>query len=232
MIGGVSVTQPTPVATAPESTVEVMRTLVRAYAERPDVREVAVVGNAPLEPDALRAGHIDACDLVIRCSSFVLDRPAGAAVVGRRTHVVVVHRGLRASPDAFDSYRERLYLLAEPGRLHWEPDGRPACWPADLGVVPVPNREIILPLCDALELPSRAEPSWPTTGLIASWIARTLFPDATLHVAGFSMIDDPDQTEWQRAWGGSGAVGAEHRIYAEGRLLRSWINAGEVRWLR
>jgi hypothetical protein len=233
MIGGVSVTQPTTVMIAAESTVEVLRTLVLAYAERPDVRELAVVGNAPVEPDPLRADRIDSCDLVIRCSSFVVDGPGGApAVVGRKTHVVLVHRGLRASPDAFHSYRDRLYLLAEPGRLHWEHDGRPASWPADLGVVPVPNREITLPLCDALGLPSRAEPSWPTTGVTAAWIARMLFPDATLHLAGFSMIDDPDQTEWHHAWGGPRAVRAEHRLDAEARLLRSWIDSGEALWLR
>ena len=65
------------------STVDYLRALVRAYARTPDVSSVAVIGNAPLEPSAERAAAIDACDVVFRCNSFVLDTPPRAAAAGR-----------------------------------------------------------------------------------------------------------------------------------------------------
>lgn len=217
---------------APGAAVEVMRGLVRSYARRPDVRSVAVVANAPLEPSAGRAAAIDACDLVIRCNSLVLDDPQRAPVVGRRVDVVVFNRLLRAAPRVFDSYRERLYLMVEPGAVHHAANRRPARWPADLGHFVVPNREITLPLSDALDLDTRGERVWPTTGLMSVWIAMTLFPDADLTITGFSMIDDPTQTEWSHEWGDSCAVGPEHRIEPEGRLLASWTSSGRVALLR
>lgn len=213
------------------STLDVMRDLVRAYAASPQVRSIAVVGNAPAEPDDARADAIDACDAVFRCNSFVLDEPGQPRAHGRRTNVVLFNRALRASPRVFDRYRERLYLMVEPGRLHWEPDFRPGWWPEDLGLLPVPNREVTLPLSQALGLPSREESVWATTGLMSAWIARTLFPDADLLLTGFSMVTDRQQTEWQHAWGDSCPVGAEHRIEPEGMLLQSWIAAGTARWL-
>jgi hypothetical protein len=230
MIGGVSVISALPART-PESTLEVMRAMVQAYAERPDVRRTAVVANAPLEPDPQRAADIDGCDVVIRCNSFVLDEPGAPAAVGRKVHVVVFNRALRAAPRVFDSYRDRLYLMVEPGRLHWEPDFRPRWWPDDLGQLLVPNREITIPLSDALGLPSRTKPVWATTGVMSAWIALTLFPDAELTLAGFSMIDHPDQDKWEHAWGDSCPVGPEHRIGPEGTLLRSWIDQGRARRL-
>lgn len=205
--------------------------LVRAYAARPEVNQIAIVGNAPLGPSTERASHIDACDLVFRCNSFILDRPGAPAQQGRRVDVVVFNRGLRATPFSFGSYRDRLYLMVEPGRLHWEPDVQPDWWPADLGVVPVPNREVTLPLSDALGLPSRTEAVWATTGLLAAWIAAVLFPRAELLLAGYSMLDKPHQRTWEHAWGDTCIVGPEHRIDAEGRLLRSWVDIGRARLL-
>lgn len=122
-----------------------MVSLLQAYADRPDPQSVAVVGNQPLEPDPARAEAIDSCDLVIRVNGFVCDEPGGPPTVGARTHVVVFNRALRATKWVFTNYRSRLYLMVEPGRLHWEPEDIPQWWPADLGFVPVSNREVTLP---------------------------------------------------------------------------------------
>jgi hypothetical protein len=146
--------------------------------------------------------------------------------------VVVFNRALRATRWVFRDYRDRLYLMVEPGRLHWEPEGIPGWWPADLGFVPVSNREVTLPLSDALGLPTREEPVWATTGTMAAWIARTSYPDAELILTGFSFIDDPMQTSWQHAAGDSCIVGPEHKIAAEGRLLDSWTQTSRTRLLR
>ena len=83
-----------------------------------------------------------------------------------------------------------------------------------------------MPLSDALGLPSRTEPVWSTTGVMAAWMAHTLFPERELKLAGFSMIDDREQTHWEHAWGDSVVVGREHRIGPEGALLESWIPSG------
>jgi hypothetical protein len=217
--------------TVHSSTLDVMRDLVGSYASAAEVRTMAVVGNAPLEPSVARAEAIDAADVVFRCNSFVLDEPGEPPAHGRKVDVVVFNRGLRASPRVFDSYRERLYLMVEPGRLHWEPDFRPGWWPEDLGMLCVPNREITLPLSEALGLASREEAVWATTGVMSAWIARTLFPEATLLLTGFSMLTDREQEHWHHAWGDSCPVGREHRIEPEGELLQSWISAGQAQWL-
>lgn len=209
-----------------------MRRLLDAYAEQPDPRSVAVVGNMPMAPDAERAKSIDACDLVFRVNGFVLDEPGAPPTVGGRCDVVVFNRGVRATPWVFRDYPERLYLLVEPGRMHWERPELPEWWPADLGCVPVSNREVILPLSDAIGLDSRRDALWATTGTIAAWIARTAYPDAELLLTGYSFIDDPDQTSWQHAAGDSCIVGPEHRIAAEGRLLDSWTRTSTTRLLR
>lgn len=216
----------------PGSALDVMRELVRSYAPRPDIHTVAVVANAPLEPSSERAEAIDACDLVIRCNSLVLDEPGRPAAVGSRVDVVVFNRLLRAAPRVFDSYRDRLYLMVEPGAVHRTANRRPPRWPADLGHFVVPNREITLPLSEALDFATLEEQIWPTTGLMSVWIAMTLFPDAELTITGFSMIDDPTQVEWSHEWGDSCAVGPEHRIEPEGRLLASWMSSGRVALLR
>jgi hypothetical protein len=209
-----------------------LHTLMCAYAERSDVRSVAVVGNQPLPPDPERAAAIDACDLVIRVNGFITDTPDGPPAVGRKTHVVVFNRALRATPYVFADYSRRLYLLVEPGRLHWEPEILPGWWPADLGFVPVSNREVTLPLSDALGLPTRQEGTWSTTGTMAAWIGRTEFPDAELVLTGFSFIDDPHQTSWEHAAGDSCIVGPEHQIAAEARLFNTWTRETSARLLR
>ena len=70
------------------------------------------------------------------------------------------------------------------------------------------------------------------TSTTAAWLAVTLFPDADVRLAGFSFVDQPDQTSWQHQWGDSVAVGPEHRIAAEARLFRSWLDQGRARMLR
>ncbi|EHR48677.1 hypothetical protein SacmaDRAFT_0370 [Saccharomonospora marina XMU15] len=206
--------------------------LIEAYADRPDPRSVAVVGNQPLEPDEQRAKAIDSCDVVFRVNGYVCDEPGAAPTVGCRTHVVVFNRALRATKWVFSNYRSKLYLMVEPGRLHWEPEDIPQWWPPDLGFVPVPNREVTLPLSSAMGLSSREEAAWATTGTMAAWIARTSFPQAELVLSGFSFIDNPEQTSWEHAAGDSCIVGPEHRIALEGRLLESWTRTGNTKLLR
>lgn len=209
-----------------------MGSLIRAYADRPDPRSVAVVGNQPLPPDDQRAKTIDSCDLVFRVNGFVCDEPDGPPTVGSRTHVVVFNRALHATQWVFRDYRSRLYLLVEPGRMHWEPADVPQWWPADLGFVPVSNREVSLPLSEALGQQTLSDGTWATTGTMACWIARTTFPDAELVLSGFSFVDNPEQTTWEHAAGDSCIVGPEHRIAAEGRLLDSWLKQGKTQLLR
>lgn len=209
-----------------------MTSLIQAYADRPDPRSVAVVGNQPLPPDERRAKSIDACDVVFRVNGFVCDEPDGEPAVGSRTHVVVFNRALRATRWVFHDYRSRLYLMVEPGRLHWEPGKVPLWWPANLGFLPVSNREVTLPLSAALGLDTMADGNWATTGTMAAWIARTTFPDADLILSGISFIDDPEQTSWEHAAGDSCPVGPEHRIAAEGALLDSWTKTGKASLLR
>jgi hypothetical protein len=210
-----------------DDALSVLRTLTDAYARRP-VRTVAVVANAPLAPSAERAALIDSCDLVFRINGFALDRAAGTAAAGTRADVVVFNRALRATPWFFRDYRDRLYLLVEPGRLHWEPATLPDWWPADLGFVTVPNREVTIPLSQELGIDSAEDARWATTGTMTAWIARLLYPQAQVHITGFSFIDDPDQTSWEHATGAPCVVGPEHVLARESELLRRWIASGSV----
>ncbi|MPZ81952.1 MAG: hypothetical protein GEV28_16785 [Actinophytocola sp.] len=209
-----------------------MRSLLDVYAALPEPRTVAVVGNQPLEPDEERGKAIDAADLVIRVNGFRIDDPGTPPTVGSRCHVVVFNRALRATKWVFEDYRRRLYLMVEPGRLHWEPDNVPGWWPADLGFVPVSNREVTLPLSDALGLPTGEQATWATTGTMAAWIARTSYPEAELILTGFSFVDNPTQTSWMHAAGDSCIVGPEHQIAAEGRLLETWLQTSRTTLLR
>jgi hypothetical protein len=210
----------------------VLRSLLDVYAERPDPRRVAVVGNQPLEPDEERAKAIDEAELVIRVNGFKIDDPGQPPTVGSKCHVVVFNRALRATKWVFENYRQRLYLMVEPGRLHWEPDLIPGWWPEDLGLVPVSNREVTLPLSRALGLPTAEQATWSTTGTMAAWMARTSYPDAELVLTGFSFVDDPNQTSWMHASGDSCVVGREHQIAAEARLFESWLKTSHTTLLR
>lgn len=210
------------------SSLPVLRELADAYARRLPVRDVAVLGNAPLEPSAERAAAIDACDVVIRVNSFVLDHPGDEPRQGSRTDVVLFSRLVPATSDLFAGYRNRLYVLLEPMRMYGRPEMWPQSWPSDLGFVPAPNREVAIPLNEALGLPWREEQLAPTTGTTAAWLAAQLWPEAAVHITGLSFIDDPEQVHWHHQFGDSTAVGPEHRIAAEAVLLRGMIADGRL----
>jgi hypothetical protein len=214
--------------------VTVLRDLVASYARSAAKGQfpatISVVGNAPLAPDPARAAEIDRADLVVRMTSFALDEPGAPAALGSRCDVAVIHRGVIASPFTFADHTSRLYLLAEPGRLHWEPEELPLWWPASLGFVPISNYDFTLPLITLLGLPP-TEAAWPTTGTLVIYLLTELFPDAALRVAGMTIVDRPDQAVFQHAWGQSVAVTAEHRLQAESELLRRWGSEGRVEWL-
>ncbi|WP_342668782.1 hypothetical protein [Actinokineospora inagensis] len=201
--------------------------LLAAYARHDPPRTVAIVGNAPMATSAERAATIDGCDLVVRMTSFAIDPPGGDPALGARTDVVVLHRGVIASPHTFADYTSRLYLLVEPGRLHWEPEVIPDWWPADLGFQPVPNRDFTIPLNRLLGF-DPAAPAWSTTGTLAAYLVTELFPAARVTLTGTSIIDRPEQTSFAHAWGQSVAVTAEHRLAAEAALLRGWVETGRI----
>lgn len=205
-----------------------LRDLVVSYARRTPVRTVAALGNAPLSPSYERADAIDASDLVIRVNSFVLDLPGAPRVQGSRADVVIWNRITRPTRFTFDRYRERLYLLAEPMRAHGRREVWPQSWPADLGFVPLPNGEVLSRIGEQLGVPWQEERLAPTTGFTAAWLAHTLFPEAAVNLAGFSFVDDPEQTAWSYQGGGSSPVGPEHRIAAEARVMRDWVQEERV----
>lgn len=205
-----------------------LRELMTAYARRRPVRTVAALGNAPLAPSDARADAIDGADLVIRVNSFVLDEPGRPRAQGSRADVVVWNRITRATRYTFDRYRDRLYLLAEPMRAHGYQEMWPASWPDDLGLVALPNRDVLTRIGDELAVPWREERLAPTTGLTAAWLAVTLFPDADVVLGGYSFVDAPHQTGWTYQAGGWSPVAREHRIEAEAGLMRGWIESGRA----
>lgn len=194
------------------------------------VGSVAVVGNAPLSASPERAAAIDGCDLVVRVNSFVVDEPGADLAGGRRTDVVVWSRLVRATRWLYDEYAARLYVMLEPMRMYHRPEVWPTSWPADLGFVVARNDAVAVPLLDELGLPWRDQPLAPTSGTTAAWLARRLFPEAQVLVTGLSFVDDPDPRQWEYQSGASGQIGPEHRVVAEGDLLRRWRDAGEIRF--
>lgn len=208
-----------------------LRRVVLASSGVDAVRRVAAVGNAPLPPDPARAATIDAADIVFRVNGFALDASGARPAVGTRTDVVVFNRATRATPWVFHRYRERTYLLVEPGRMTWEPETIPGWWPRDLGWLPVPNREVTVPLGAALGVDPTVDGQWATTGTFAAWLARTLFPEADLLLTGYSFVDRRDQSSWEHAYGDPCPVGPEHRIDREGELLERWAAEGRARLL-
>ncbi|WP_308258269.1 hypothetical protein [Saccharothrix obliqua] len=203
-----------------------LRDLVASYARVDPPGTIAIVGNAPMPRDPDRARLIDGSDLVVRMTTFALD----GAALGTRCDVVVLHRGVIASPYTFADYTNRLYLLVEPGRLHWERADIPRHWPADLGFTPVSNYEFTLPLLDLLGL-DRREPLWSTTGTLATYVLTELFPHATTRLTGMSLVDNPVQTTFEHAWGAAVHVTPEHRLEREAELLRRWHAEGRIELL-
>lgn len=217
---------------------DLVRDLLASYTATGEVRSVAVVGNAPLPPSEERADAIDGCDLVIRCNSFILDRPGEPRCQGSVVHAVAFSRGLLATEFSWQRYSDVACLVTEPSRIyHDKPLARyvkdwPAWWPSDLGFLAVPNARFTIPLLEELGEPWREEVCVPTTGMMALWIAVTCFPDASLVFTGFSMVDDPDQTSWRHQAGDVSPIGGAHHIGPEGALMRRWIDEGRARFLR
>ncbi|MFC0682048.1 hypothetical protein ACFFGH_29805 [Lysobacter korlensis] len=212
----------------PRSQTEVLRGLISARLGSGPPRTLAVVGNAPLEPSADRAARIDEADAVVRMTTFDVDR--GVPRTGTRTDVAIIHRATSPGPATFERYGERVYLLAEPGRLHWEREQVPPWWPADLGFVPISNAEFTRPLNRVLRF-SPHSVTWATTGTLAVWVMHRLFPDAEVTLTGTSLLGARAHrvTTLEHAWGSSVQLTWEHRLAAERRALRSWLRAG---WLR
>jgi hypothetical protein len=211
----------------PASQAEVLRSLLGARLGRKP-RSITVVGNAPLQPSEERAAQVDASDLAVRMTTFDTDRLV--ASVGTRTDVAIIHRATAPGPATFEHYSSRVYLLAEPGRLHWEREATPGWWPADLDLVPISNAEFTRPLNRLLRFSPHAV-TWATTGTLAVWTMHSLFPSASLTLTGTSLLDagGPRRTSLDHAWGSTVPLTAEHRLAAERRALLAWKRAG---WLR
>jgi hypothetical protein len=212
-------------ATACTTSKQVLADLVRAHARRDMPRSVTIVGNAPLPPCRRRAALIDDSDLVVRMTTFALDAPCGEPRVGRRTDVVLLHRAVVPGPGTFYDHTSRLYLLVEPGRLHWEREDRPDWWP--VYPVSVPNHVFTVALKELMGIPAD-EAAWPTTGTLAVYLFSRLFPEATLRFTGTTVAERPEQTEFAHDWGPPVAVTPEHRLVAEGALLRRWAAQGRI----
>lgn len=223
---------PQPTVSTMVSTRDVLRLLLTAYATHDPVRTAVIVGNAPLEPCPARAAAIEGADLVVRMTSFALDRQGDPPTYGRSVDVVLLHRGTKASPWLFEHYRRRLYLLAEPGRLHWEPEQFPDWWPSDMGYLPVSNRDWTIPLCRLAGIDVHRDAAWPTTGTLGIYLISELFRDAEVSITGFSIVDDAEQTEFAHSWGAPVDVTTEHRLHRERALLRGWIEEQRIRALR
>ncbi|MBV9921402.1 MAG: hypothetical protein JOY78_11195 [Pseudonocardia sp.] len=212
-------------ATACTTTKQVLADLVCAYARRNPPRSITIVGNAPLPPSPRRAALVDDSDLVVRMTTFALDRRGGAAIIGRRTDVVLLHRAVVPGPGTFQDHASRLYLLVEPGRLHWEREDRPDWWPVH--PVSVPNHPFAVALKELMGIPAD-EAAWPTTGTLAVYVFSELFPEAELRFTGTTVAERGDQTEFTHGWGPAVAVTPEHRLAAEGALLRGWAAQGRI----
>jgi hypothetical protein len=204
---------------------QVLADLVRGYARQDPPRSVTIVGNAPLDPCPRRAALIDDSDLVVRMTTFALDAPGGPPCIGRRTDVVLLHRAVVAGPGTFYDHASRLYLLVEPGRLHWEREDRPDWWPVH--PVSVPNHPFTVALKELMGIPAD-EAAWPTTGTLAAYVFSELFPTAAVRLTGTTVAERPEQTEFAHGWGPAVAVTAEHRLAAEGVLLRRWAAQGRI----
>jgi hypothetical protein len=224
-VDSVEPVNPSAPATAREQ-VDVIRDLVDARVGRP-VHEIAVVGNAPVAVSRARADRIDAADVVVRMTTFAVDDLEPR--VGRRTDVVVLHRATSAGPDTWADHARRVYLVAEPGRRHYEPQNPTPWWPAAAAPVPISNRDVVDDL--NRELGYRAGHAvWATTGLVALWTMHRVYPDARLLFAGTSLLDRGAgaRRRFAHAWGDPVPVTAEHRLASEAKVLRRGIAAG---WL-
>ena len=206
-------------------TTTVLADLVRTYARNDPPQTVTIVGNAPMSVCPQRASLVDDSDLVVRMTTFALDAPDGPPRIGRRTDVVLLHRAVVPGPGTFYDHSSRLYLLVEPGRLHWEREDRPDWWP--VRPVSVPNHPFTAALKELMGIPA-AEAAWPTTGTLAAYVFSELFPTAKVRLTGTTVVDRPEQTEFAHGWGPAVAITPEHRLAAEGALLRRWADQARI----
>ena len=218
-----------PPAPEPE---QILRRLVLPLSAGRLPSRVAVVGNAPVATSRQRADAIDGADLVVRMTTFAVDRDRPA--VGGRTDVVVLHRALVPGPDTFRDHRRRLYLLAEPGRGWWEQEAVPPWWPGDLSLVPISNAAFTAGARKAMGL-SRGAVAWPSTGTLAVHVMHRLFPGARVLLAGSSLAAGHDAGarrgrghRFDHHWGDAVALTPEHRLGRERRALGRWAREG---WL-
>jgi len=216
---------------------EQLRDLLCAYAARQPVERVAVVGNAPLHPDAARAATIDAADLVIRQNSFVLDEPGDEPTVGTACHAVVLSRATRFTRWTLRDHRDRLFLVPQAGFVEYHPGDEVGLllhtefWPPDLGAMPLPNAVVKARVVHALDPGAPPGSIIPTAGTTALFLAHEMFPGAELVGTGFSFLDDEKQTSWAHHSGGHTKVNWRHRLDLEAALLRSWMADGSLRFL-
>lgn len=216
---------------------EQLRALLGAYAGRQPVERVAVVGNAPLLPDAVRAAAIDAADLVIRQNSFVLDGPGDQPTVGTACHAVILSRATRFTRWTLRDHRDRVFLVPQAGFVAYHTGDeiglllQAAFWPPDLGAMPLPNAVVKARAVHALDPGAPAGSIIPTSGTTALFLAHEMFPGADLVSTGFSFLDDEEQTSWSHHSGGHTRINRRHRLDLEASLLRSWIADGSLRHL-
>ena len=209
---------------------DLLREYVCSYAERRPIGKVAVIGNAPLEPDPARVAEIDSSDLVIRVNSMALDDPGAPECVGTRCHVLVLSRYAPVTPWMFQDYRRRAYLIPQAGYgLRYILHPQPYFWPPDLGALPIPNVPVITGLLDRLDPDRVPNQLIPTSGTIACFLGHEMFPAADLLAIGFSFLDGLQQRAWRYQSGGGSPVIAAHRLDLEAALLRSWADDGSLR---
>jgi hypothetical protein len=208
-----------------------LRSFLSAYATNSPPRTVAVVGNAPLAPDAERARRIDAADLVFRTNSFAIDEDGTQPSHGTKVDVVLFSRGVRVTPHFFDGYQTRGFLMAEVAQRWWRrPRPVQEHFPEDLGYWCVPNRAVVAALRSLIWLESGDQRVDPTTGTLAAWLGYSLFPEAELLLTGFSFLDQQAQNSWEDHLfpGRVVPLPEAHRVNLEGALLSSWVEAGRA----
>ena len=210
---------------------ELLRGFIASYADHLPVSRVAVVGNAPLLPDADRAAALDSADLVFRANSMMLDDPGSPPCLGRTCHVVVLSHATRMTPWVFQDYRRRAYLVPQMGfLLYYRVRPAPDFWPADLGAIPLPNAVVKARLADLLDPEHEPAALTPTSGMAALYLAHEMFPEAQMVATGFSFLHNQSQSEWAHHSGGSTAVHPLHDLELEGALLRTWVEDGSVQF--
>jgi hypothetical protein len=210
---------------------DLIRDFLSAYAAHQPVRSVAVVGNAPLLPDAERAAAIDASDLVIRMNSLRMDEPDEPPCVGSTCHAVLLGRRTTVTPWVFKDYKRRAYLVPQMGfPLLQRIRPVPGYWPRDLGALPLPNGVVKKRLADQLDPGHQPGRLTPTSGTAMIYLGHDMFPGAQLIATGFSFLADTGQTGWSYHSGGSVPLGQFHYLDIEAALLRTWIGDGSLRF--